>query len=89
MFEEISSIDDTLPSVEQMKFALLRKMTPQERLHRFFNLCAAARKFVNSGIYLRHPNCSEEEFRKRKAAILLGKEYTQKYYNWDPEIEGY
>lgn len=81
--------EDTSAAVTQLKFARLSAMQPTERLQRFFSLCSAARKFVDSGIRLRHGNCSPEEFKKRKAALLLGAEFSRKHFNWDPEIEGY
>ena len=42
-----------------------------------------------AGIRQRYPEASEEEVRRRLAAVLFDRETVIKVFGWDPEIEGY
>jgi hypothetical protein len=48
---------------------VLQKMTPAQRLAKAFELSALARKLFIQGLRERHPDATEEEFRK----ILLAR----------------
>ncbi len=89
MFEENSSANDTLTSNGELQVRLLASLSPSERMERFFSLFQTSRAFLSAGIKARYPRCSEIEFRKRKASLLLGRDFAIKQYGWDPEIEGY
>ena len=82
-------LSDTDEQTDSLKFKLLSRMSKEEKIKRFFNLCEMTRKLTIAGIMKRHPNCDDTELKNRLAAIVLGKDLTKKYYNWDPEIEGY
>ena len=83
------ALQDTDPAFEALQIDKIAKLSPTERMRRFFGLCQLARGFVIAGIMQRYPECSAEELRKRLAAITLGKELSKKYFDWDPEIQGY
>lgn len=80
---------DTDAAIQSMLTERLSKMTSTERMRRFFLLYETARSFVLAGLHSRYPNCSEQEFKKRKAALFLGRDYALKTYGWDPESAGY
>ena len=42
-----------------------------------------------AGVRSRHPEASEEELRKRMAAIVFDRETVIEVYGWDPKVEGY
>ena len=89
MFENFSNAEDTNQAGNLQKYKLLKEMTASERMGKFVSLFKAARTFFNAGLHSRYPNASHEEFKMRKAALLFGREYAIKRFNWDPDIEGY
>ena len=82
-------MNDTCEKANTYKYERLANMTIAERAGRLEQLILASRAMVAAGIRLRHPNCNDLEFKNRMAALLLGAEFTKKYYNWDPKLEGY
>lgn len=82
-------LQDTSVEAQNAVFERYREMTPTQRIRGMFDLCTASRNFSLAGIQLRHPKCSPEELKKRFAALALGRNFTVKYLQWDPEIEGY
>ena len=89
MDTEAVLLNDTTDANMEYKFARLAEMSSEERLRRFLNLNLATRRFMTAGIQLRYPDCSQEEMKKRKAALLIGRDYTIRFYAWDPDKEGY
>ena len=89
MFEEFSSAHDTEISSSRLQIRRLAEMTASERMQRFFSHFSASRAFVSAGLHLRYPDSSDEELKKRHAAIFLGRDYALRVYQWDPQIEGY
>lgn len=72
MFEEFEFANDTDQEAERKKFEILARMTPQERMSRFLQLNVGVRKLAVAGILHRHPFCSPEDLKKRKAALFFG-----------------
>ena len=89
MFEEFSNAVDTSSEAEEILIGKMRGMSPTEKIKNMLELCTMARAMVLSGIKQRYTGISDEELKKRFAAIVLGKEFTKRYYQWDPDIEGY
>ena len=89
MFEELTSDNDTSPEMEALIINKMREMSPTEKIKRMCDLCLIARTMIISGIEKRHHGISEEEKKKYFAAIMLGEEFTKRYYNWDPKDKGY
>ena len=89
MFEKFKNSNDTDPAVQQYLDKRLAEMSPGEKLIKCFELCSSIRLLMISGIQMRYPNASEQEIRKRFAAITLGRDFTDKHLNWDPDREGY
>lgn len=54
----------------QIYIRILRKLTPEQRLLKAFELSAFARELFVSGLRARHPEMPEEEFRRLVRARL-------------------
>lgn len=90
MFEDFPIANDNLnPDQSAIYWERLRAMSPQERWTRTIKLSKAAKDFLLAGILYRHPGIEREELRLRYAATVLGRDFTVRYYNWDPKIQGY
>ena len=89
MFEELPSDNDTSPEMEALVIKKMREMGPTEKIRRMCDLCLSARVMVIAGVEKRHQGVSSEDQKKYYAAIMLGEDFTKRYYNWDPKIKGY
>lgn len=49
----------------------------------------AACELAMAGLRQRHPDGSDEELRKRFAALTLGREASIELFDWDPHREGW
>jgi hypothetical protein len=72
---------DTPPDVEEILLEGYRRMTPEERLMRAFDMSRAVQQYG--------PDLGEREERLRLASLWLPRETMVKVFGWDPEIEGY
>ena len=63
-----------------MFIELVRKMTPEERLERAFQLSAFVRAFAESGIRSRHPHATDREVFLIAAKQRLGDDLFRKAY---------
>ena len=62
---------------------LMRKMSPEEKLQRTFELTAAARQLGEAGIREAYPGASEREIFLRVAQRQLGDEFQKVFgYEW-------
>lgn len=84
-----AALNDTSAGEEVFLIERLASMTTSERMKRFFLLYKTARSFSVAGLCSRYPDCSEEDLKKRKAALFLGRDYAIKTYGWDPDRVGY
>ena len=55
---------DTSPEMEKKWLALLRTLTPEQRLMQVIRLNNRARAFQIAGIRFRHPDADEQEIKK-------------------------
>ena len=51
--------------------AIMRKMTPQQKLERVFELNALGRECIRAGIRYRHPSLSEAEINRKVVEKVL------------------
>lgn len=68
---------------------LTRAIPDWKKIEQLFSLIETTRALSMSGIRRRYPQASEEELKKRLAALVLDRETVIKIYGWDPKIEGY
>jgi hypothetical protein len=81
---------DTPPDVEEILLERYRRMTPEERLMRAFDMSRAVQQLALARIRAEYgPDLSEREERLRLASLWLPRETMIEVFGWDPEIEGY
>ena len=80
---------DTSPEAEAVLVRLAREMPPGEKLQIAASMSRAIRELAEVGVRSRHPRASEDEVRRRVAALVLPREIVIAAYGWDPEQEGY
>lgn len=82
-------LSDTSPQALSLQRELVSSLSESEKLYRVFQYMDFARNCMIAGINEQFPNCSEEELWKRFAARTIGKDFTIREFNWNPETEGY
>lgn len=80
---------DTTPEAEAVLVRLGRELPPWRKLEIAAAMSTTVRELALTGIRSRHPEASEDEIRKRLAALLLPPDLVRAAYGWDPETEGY
>jgi len=80
---------DTDPETEKILIELSRTMPVWKKFRQVGALNRMTRAFAMAGIRQRYPEATEEEVRRRLAAVLFDRETVIKVFGWDPEIEGY
>jgi hypothetical protein len=78
---------DTTPEAWERYLEAIRRMTPNEKLQRVFELTDSVRSMAEAGVRARYPNASEREIFLRTGATWLGRELMIKAYGWDPESD--
>lgn len=84
-----TGISDTDPETERVIIELACAMPDWKKFRQIAALSEGCRRLAMAGLRDRYPNASEEELRKRFAALMLDRETVIKMFGWDPEIEGY
>jgi hypothetical protein len=84
-----TGLSDTTPEAERVLVEMARAMPDARKIDQVFDLIEAIRRFGMIGLRNRHPEASEEELKKRMAAIVFDRETVVEVYGWDPGIEGY
>jgi hypothetical protein len=84
-----TGISDTDPEVERKMIEITRAMPDWKKIEQVFSIIETTRALSMAGLRERYPRASEEELKKRLAALVLDRETVIKVYGWDPEIEGY
>jgi hypothetical protein len=79
----------TTPEAERVLIELARTMPDAKKIDQVFDLIETVRRFGMIGLRSRHPEASEEELKKRMAALVFDRETVVEVYGWDPKIEGY
>jgi len=64
-------------------------MPDGKKIDQVFELIENVRSFGMAGLRSRYPEASEEELKKRIAALVFDRETVIEVYDWDPKIEGY
>lgn len=84
-----TGLSDTTPEAEKVLIELARAMPDARKIDQVFELIETVRRFGLIGLRSRYPGASEEELRKRMAALVFDRETVVEVYGWDPKIEGY
>ena len=84
-----NGLSDTTPEAERVLIELARATPDARKIDQLFEIIETVRRFSMSGLRTRHPGASEEELRKRMAALVFDRETVIQVYGWDPKIEGY
>ena len=84
-----SSIQDTNPEAELVLIELIRAMPDWKKMEQVGALIRTARRLATEGLRNRYPDSSEDELRRRLAALVLDRETVIRVYGWDPDVEGY
>jgi hypothetical protein len=65
-------VNDTTPQADARYHALLRRLSPAQRLEAAMRLSQAVREMASAGIRQRHPGISDHELRVRLTVRLYG-----------------
>ena len=76
--------EDKSPEEIEVLIELHRKMTPGERLARFFELMERHESEQRASVRSMHPDADEREVFLRVASLRLDRETMIKVYGWDP-----
>lgn len=79
---------DTHPKAEKVLIELLRNVPAWKKCEQVSQMVEACRQLSLAGLRSRYPKATEDELRKRLAALWLDRETVIKIYGWDPEKEG-
>ncbi|MDX1436257.1 MAG: hypothetical protein R3335_05575 [Anaerolineales bacterium] len=71
---------DTDPKFEELQVELLQKAQPWRKLEMVWEMNAAVRTMLLSGLRSRHPDDPPEAIQRRLADLLLGPDTAQKVY---------
>ena len=71
---------DTTPEAWEFYLNLLRKMTPEQRMQRVFELSEGMRQLRLAGLRQQYPDAGEREIFLRYARENLGQELFRKVY---------
>lgn len=75
---------DTTPEGMRRYAERLRALGPAERLAIAAGLTQGVRSLAETGLRLRHPGASEDEIRRRLAALLYGRSTAERLYGGLP-----
>ena len=76
--------EDTSARAEEVQFALLRAMTPQQRAEIFTGLTLAVQELAMAGLRQCH-DAGDDELRLRLAARRLGNDVVKRVWGWSPD----
>lgn len=82
-------LSDTDPETERMLIELVRATPDGKKIQQIFESIESTRALAMAGLRSRYPQASEDELKKRLAALVFDRQTVIKVYGWDPEIEGY
>lgn len=80
---------DTDPNIERMIIESTRRTPDWKKFEQVAAMTNACRELAMMGLKDRYPKATEEEVRRRFAAMVLDRELVIKLFGWDPNIEGY
>ena len=76
---------DTSERADEVQFAILRAMTPQQRAEVFTQLTLAVQELAMAGMRKQYPNATDDELRMRLAVRRLGADVVKKVWGWSPD----
>jgi hypothetical protein len=82
-------LDDTSSDAERVLIDLARATPVWRKFEQVAETSETCRAFAMAGLRDRYPEASEEELRRRLAALVLEREVVIRVYGWDPKVEGY
>ena len=82
-------IQDTDAAARHLLIELARRTPVWKKFAQVAATTETCRAFAKAGIRRRYPNATEDEIKRRLAAVVLDRETVIKVYGWDPEKEGY
>jgi hypothetical protein len=85
----VAFYEDTDPKALEFFLELHRRMTPEERVARIFEMVAFMEGLQRSSVCSMHPEADEREIFLRVAARRLGRDIMLQVYGWDPELRGW
>jgi len=80
---------DTDEASERVMVELARSTPVWKKLQQVVSTTEACRAFALAGLRSRYPRATEDELRRRLAAVIFDRETVIRVYGWDPEVEGY
>jgi hypothetical protein len=80
-----AALTDTDPRAAALLLSLQRRMPPQEKARKVFELTDMLLRLSEAGVRLVYPAASDREVFLRAAARRLGRETVARVYGWDPE----
>lgn len=84
-----TGLSDTDPDTERLMIELARAMPGGKKIDQVFELIETTRTLALAGLRTRYPQASDDELKKRLAALVFDRETVIRVYGWDPEVEGY
>jgi hypothetical protein len=84
-----TGLSDTDPETERLMIELARATPDWKKIEQVCAMIETTRALAMAGLRGRYPNASEEELKKRLAALVLDRETVIEVYGWDPAVEGY
>ena len=82
-------LEDTTPEAERVIIELARATPVWRKFEQVAETTETCRAFAMAGLRERYPEATQEELRRRLAALVLDRETVIRVYGWDPKIEGY
>jgi hypothetical protein len=89
MMKQRTGLSDTDAETERVMIELVRAMPDWKKIEQIFSMIETTRALSMAGLRERYPEASEEELKKRYAALVLDRETVIEVYGWDPEVEGH
>lgn len=84
-----AAILDSDPETERVLIELTRAMPDWKKFRQIAALSDGCRRLAMVGLRERYPNATDDEVKKRFAALVLDHETVIKMFAWDPLVEGY
>jgi hypothetical protein len=80
---------DTSREAEELQFAHWRGLTPAQKARIVAGLTRMTNQLARAGIRVRHPGATDRGVELRLMALRVDRTTMIKFFNWDPEREGY
>ncbi|MEK7470368.1 MAG: hypothetical protein AAB074_23605 [Planctomycetota bacterium] len=81
--------EDTSFPAEAIQLAAWKRLPPEERVRRLWELSDFVRRLAETSVRQRHPRATEREVQFRVASRRLGRDLMMRAFDWDPDVHGY